>query len=74
MFLAKIYLIDDRSNAQLIESDLFGTLEVGLLFIIAKNVSEKAIIKNAIVKHAIVKHAIVKNAIVQKAIVKKAIV
>ena len=28
MFLAKYYLIDDRSNAQLIESDLFGTLEV----------------------------------------------
>lgn len=28
MFLAKIYLIDDRSNAQLIESDLFGTLEM----------------------------------------------
>ena len=35
MFLAKIYLIDDRSNAQLIESDLFGTLEVhfNLLFL-----------------------------------------
>ena len=28
MILAKIYLIDDRSNAQLIESDLFGTIEV----------------------------------------------
>jgi CCR4-NOT transcription complex subunit 1 len=28
MILAKIYLIDDRSNAQLIESDLFGTLEM----------------------------------------------
>ena len=28
MILAKIYLIDDRSNAQLIESDLFGTIEM----------------------------------------------
>ena len=32
MFLAKVYLIDDRSNAQLIESDLFGTLEVSNSF------------------------------------------
>ena len=28
MMLVKIYLIDDRSNAQIIESDLFGTIEV----------------------------------------------
>ena len=28
MMLAKIYLIDDRSNAHIIESDLFGTIEV----------------------------------------------
>jgi len=28
MILAKIYLIDDRSNAQLFESDLFGTIEM----------------------------------------------
>merc|ERR1719431_1382569 len=28
MMLAKIYLIDDRSNANIIESDLFGTIEV----------------------------------------------
>lgn len=28
MMLVKIYLIDDRSNAHIIESDLFGTIEV----------------------------------------------
>ena len=28
MHLCKIYLIDDRTNAQVIESDLFGTIEV----------------------------------------------
>merc|ERR1711962_883840 len=28
MMLVKIYLIDDRSNANIIESDLFGTIEV----------------------------------------------
>ena len=28
MMLVKIYLIDDRSNAQIIESDLFGTIEI----------------------------------------------
>lgn len=28
MHLCKIYLIDDRSNAHIIESDLFGTIEV----------------------------------------------
>ena len=28
MMLVKIYLIDDRSNARIIESDLFGTIEV----------------------------------------------
>jgi len=28
MMLIKIYLIDDRSNAHIIESDLFGTIEV----------------------------------------------
>ena len=28
MHLCKIYLIDDRSNAHIFESDLFGTIEV----------------------------------------------
>ena len=28
MHLCKIYLIDDRTNANIIESDLFGTIEV----------------------------------------------
>ena len=28
MHLCKIYLIDDRSNAHIIEADLFGTIEV----------------------------------------------
>jgi hypothetical protein len=30
MHLCKMYLIDDRSNAHIIESDLFGTIEVYL--------------------------------------------
>lgn len=28
MHICKIYLIDDRTNAHIIESDLFGTIEI----------------------------------------------